>query len=341
MLKKILALTLAMLMLASMGACGNTEQPQESGTEPAPTEAVKQDDGVLKVLTIGHSLALNATNMLALVAKAEGYENLEVGTLYYSGCPLYRHVQYLQTDAREYDLYTSSTEDVSAPPAKMEGVTMKEAIRFKDWDIIVMQGGTFELAAKETFINGNIQTIQNYVNEHKMNPDAIFAWHMPWAFSTDPDLQNSYKGNGNNPYTTGYAPYGNDRRKLFAAFAGNVEAFILTDDTFRFLIPTGAAVENAISSYLTEKDILRDYAHGGDLGNLIAAYTWYCSMIGIEQLEELKLTAIPKAYFRTSTGLEDRVLTDMEKAIIIESVNNALKNPLTITQSQYTTAPTE
>ena len=34
-------------------------------------------------------------------------------------------------------------------------------------------------------------------------------------------------------------------------------------------------------------------------------------------------------------------MTDAEKAIILESVNNALANPLQMTQSQYTTAPTE
>lgn len=340
MLKRFFALFLALLMLAGMlGACGNTAGSETSGTESAPTEAAKQDDGVLKVLTLGHSLALNATNMLALVAAAEGYENLEVGTLYYSGCPLYKHVQYLKTDAREYDLYTSNAKNVSAPPAKMEGVTMREAIRFQNWDIIVMQGGTFELAAKETFLNGNIQTIQDYVNENKLNPDAVFVWHLPWAFATDADLQNSYKASGNNPYISGYAPYNNDRTKLYDAFLENAKNYILTDETFQYLIPTGTAVENAMTSYLTEKDLLRDYAHAGDLGCLIAAYTWFCKMTGVEKLEELKLTAIPKAYFRTSTGSEDRELTELEKSVILESVNNALANPMTVTQSQYTVAP--
>ena len=35
----------------------------------------------------------------------------------------------------------------------------------------------------------------------------------------------------------------------------------------------------------------------------------------------------------------DGNLTDAEKAIVLESVNNALANPLQMTQSQYTTAP--
>jgi hypothetical protein len=48
---------------------------------------------------------------------------------------------------------------------------------------------------------------------------------------------------------------------------------------------------------------------------------------------------IPKNFFKSTQAREDRVLTDSEKAIIIESVNNALANPLEMTQSQYTTAP--
>ena len=52
-----------------------------------------------------------------------------------------------------------------------------------------------------------------------------------------------------------------------------------------------------------------------------------------------KLDTIPKAFFKSTTGTTDRVLTDMEKAIVLESVNNALANPLQMTQSQYTVAP--
>jgi hypothetical protein len=71
----------------------------------------------------------------------------------------------------------------------------------------------------------------------------------------------------------------------------------------------------------------------------IAAYTWFCKMTGVEKLEELKLTAIPVAFFRTSTGLVDRELTEAEKLVVLESVNNALANPMEVTQSQYTQAP--
>ena len=56
--------------------------------------------------------------------------------------------------------------------------------------------------------------------------------------------------------------------------------------------------------------------------------------------DAIKLDAIPKKFLNsTQNKAIDRPLTEMEKAIILESVNNALANPYKITQSQYTVAP--
>lgn len=336
--KKILSLILSLLMLLScFTGCQNTKTPPADTTQTAVTQK-NEPVKVKKVLTLGHSLTVDSCHMLAMVAAAEGYDELMVGTLYYSGCPLFRHVEHLQTDAREYSLYISNTSTPNQPPEITNNVTMKEALRLQDWDLIVMQGGTFEVAQDDTYTNGNIQTIQKFVNENKLNPNAIFAWHMPWAFATEKELMNSFP-NEKNPYTEGYLAYNYDRVKFYEAFAQCVSTHILTDDTFRFVIPSGTAMENAMSSYLTEFDLIRDYAHATDFGRLIAAYTWYCMLAGVDHLEEIKLDAIPKSMFRTTTDITDRVLTDTEKAILLESVNNALANPLQLTQSQYTEAP--
>ena len=341
MLKRILSLVLAMLAVLSLCACepaAPAETTEEPTVEPTVMDWTKKD--TLKILTLGHSLTVDSCHMLALIAAAEGYEDLTVGTLYYSGTPLYRHVEFLTNDTPAYALYISSTANAQNPPERMADVTMGQALRHQDWDIIIMQGGTFELAAEDTFKVGHIQTIQKYVKENVYKKDFIFAWHMPWAFATEPELQNSYTA-GNNPYPKGYAPYGNDRLTLYKAFAENVKKYIITDDTFQFLIPTGTAIENAMSSYMTEFDLIRDYAHANDYGRVIAAYTWYCKLAGVEELTELKFTTIPKNFFKSINSPVDYELTEMEQKIIIESVNNALKNPLEVTQSQYTTAPTE
>ena len=328
--KRILALTLSVLMiLGCFTACGGGEQKE---TEPVVTEDPVEAK-TLKVLTLGHSLAVNSTRMLNLVAHAEGYEEMTIGTLYYSGCPLNKHVQFMNNNSPEYKLYISSTTTANEAPKSLDNVTMLQAIEYDYWDIIIMQGGTFEIAEDETYKSGAIQQIQKYVNENKKNPNAVFGWHLPWAFATDPELQAL------GSYGEGYKKYDNDRRKFFDASAQCVKEHIMTDSTFTCLIPSGAAVENAISSYMTEKDILCDYAHAADFGRLIAAYTWYCVLTGVDKLEEIKVDAIPARFVATSIVTGDRVLTEDDKALILESVNNALANPLQITESQYKEEP--
>lgn len=292
----------------------------------------------LKILTLGHSLALDAGHMLNLVAGTEGFTDLTVGTLYYSGCPLYKHVNHLQNDLPEYSLYISSSNTPDKIPTIQKTVTMKYAIEYDDWDIIIMQGGVFEIAKSSKYTDGNIQIIQDYVNQHKTNPDAIFAWNSPWAPPTTNSLRDKYPYEPNSYYTS-YEAYNHDRTTMYNAITQCLADHIVTDDSFVYLIPSCTAIENALTSYLEEVDLHRDYVHMTDLGRVITSYLWYCTLAGIDHLEEVKLDAIPVAFFKSTKGTTDRVLTDLEKAIIVESVNNALANPLQVTQSQYTVAP--
>ena len=106
MLKRILSLLLVMLVVLSLCACGGNTAPAESTAEPTvePTTMDWTKKDSLKVLTLGHSLTVDSCHMLALIAAAEGYEDLTVGTLYYSGTPLYRHVEFLTNDTPAYAL---------------------------------------------------------------------------------------------------------------------------------------------------------------------------------------------------------------------------------------------
>lgn len=345
--RKMMSLLLSLLMVLGLfaGCSADVEETAQSpntqaqtSDKPAVTEPPEEAD-TLKILTLGHSLALDCGHLLALIAETEGFGNLVVGTLYYSGCPLNKHVEFMEKDLPEYDLYLSSTNTAKTPPAVTEGVTLRQAVQFDYWDIIIMQGGVFEIAEDATYKSGNIQKIQAFVNENKINPNAYFAWNSPWAPPTDNTLRDKYPYE-NNPYYSSYTIYGDDRTVFFESVSECLKNNILTGDTFKFLIPSGTAIENAVTSYLEEKDIHRDYVHASDFSRVIASYVWYCKLAGIEQLEEIKLDVIPRNFFKSTVGVEDRVLTDMEKAIILESVNNALKEPLKITQSQYTEAPT-
>lgn len=335
--KKVLTLCLAMLMvLGCFAACGSTQESNET-TEPLATQN-PEEAKTLKVLTLGHSLAVDAGHMLAMIADMEGYEELVVGTLYYSGCPLNKHVQFLTENSRSYELYLSSTETANVKPKIIKEMTMADALKFDYWDIIIMQAGVFEIGEAGTYTDGNIQTIQNYVKENATNPGVTFAWNMTWAPPVDTDLQNLYT-KFPNYYVENYKTYNSDRTTLYNAVTKCVSDHIVTDESFAYVIPSATVMENALSSYLTEKDIHRDFVHATDLARVMVSYTWFCKLTGIDQLQEIKLDTIPKQFLVSSEIPLDWTLTEGEKALILETVNNALKNPMQMTQSQYTEAP--
>ena len=340
MLKRLLTLILVFVLCVGVfSGCGSTA-PAET-TTPAATEPAAEAK-VLKVLTLGHSLAVDSNHMINLVAATEGigdYEEIMIGTLYYSGCKLSQHVSFIKSGEAAYNLYLSSTTTPDKKPNILEGVTMVQALTFEYWDIIVMMGNPWEIDDAGAFENGNIQIIQNCVNENKMSPTAIFAWHMPWAAPMDEELLNLYPHSPNSHYNNAVA-YGLDKSAHFTAMTGCVEKYILTDETFQFVIPTGTAIQNAWSSFMEDKDLHRDYFHATDFGRAMASYVWYCKLMGIEKLEEIKLDAIPKEFLKsTEDKSQDRVLTETEKAVMLESVNNALANPMQMTQSQYAQQP--
>lgn len=337
-MKRFFAIFLCISMLLGLCACGGTATPAPSESEPAPTEAAgipKKDS--LKVLTLGHSLTVDANHMLALVANAEGYTGLTVGTLYHSGCSLTQHVDFLTNDKPEYDLYISNSAN-PAPPVVTPDVTMYYALRQDNWDVIIMQAGVFETGYDATYKAGHIQTIQDYVNQHIFNKDAVFAWNTPWAYPTDMRLMEMHPHTPN-PFINGYIAFGNNRQAYFDAVLKCVTDNIIPNDTFVALIPTGTAIENAHSSYMGDWDLHRDYAHASDYGRLISAYVYYCVLMGIDHLDEMKQTTIPVKYFRSNTGLQDVELSEIEINVALESINNALTTPLAVTQSQYTEAP--
>ena len=97
-MKRLIALLLALTVcLGLLAACGKTEPQNE--------DPKVEDDGVMKILLIGHSTGVDSAYMLPAIAKNEGVENLVVGMLYHSGCRLGQHVEYLQSNAKQYAYY--------------------------------------------------------------------------------------------------------------------------------------------------------------------------------------------------------------------------------------------
>lgn len=338
MKKRIALILAALLALGLFGGCQKAEPATTTEPTSAPTPTQSPEEAkVLKVLTLGSSSSVDACHMLNMVAAAEGVEQeLVIGTLYYSGCKLSQHVKFLQENSPVYQLYLSSSAEPKSPPTIMENITMQMALRQDCWDIILLQGGGSETMVDEAFTNGNIEIIKKYVLENKLNPEAVFGYHAIGVSSTDKDLIATYPYTPNS-YDTNAAKYGYDRTRIYAERADRLQRFVETDQDYKYRIYSITAVENAITSFLGQKGIKRDYTHLTDIGRLIAAYSCYCELYGIEELTEIKVNAIPKSFLKSTPDKSvDLVLTDAEKAVVVEAVNNTIQNPLTITQSKIT-----
>ena len=309
-MKKLLVFLLCALLL---WGCGKTEaEPEvtEPATEPssAPAPQVELEplcDGkTLKVLAIGNSFTNNATEYLFDIAVAEGFTDVTVGRLFIGSCTLQMHADNAANDAPKYIYYKTTT----GLWDKTENATLLQGLQDEQWDIIVLHQNSGRSGQPETF-DGHLERLVDYVNQNKTNPDALLVWHMAWAYQSD-STQSVF------------AEYGKNQQVMYDAITSVAQQKILPNDAFCALIPAGTAIQNARTSSFGDT-LTSDGYHLNKMGKVIAAYTWYAIFAG-KTLDKISLTHV--------SGLG---LSDGDKAIIQESVNNALANPYMVTASVH------
>lgn len=309
-MKKVIFVFLTTLMiLASFAACGGTGGSGETGgdnvsTQPTVDRNTPLSDGkTLKVLAVGNSFSNNTTEYLYDIAKAEGLTDVVIGRLYISGCTLAKHVENAQNNAAAYTYYKNDTGSWKS----IEAASLLYALQDEDWDIITMQQGSASSGMKETYYEVIDQLVE-YVNENKTNPNARLVWHMTWAYqqgSTNPSFSN----------------YGEDQLTMYSKIVDTVEQVVVPMPEFHSVIPVGTAIQNARTSFIGD-NLTRDTYHLNEMGMVIGAYTWYAAFVN-KPLEAINITEVSGAI----------TLTDADKTVIMESVNNALKSPFIVTQS--------
>jgi len=81
------------------------------------------------------------------------------------------------------------------------------------------------------------------------------------------------------------------------------------------------------------EELYRDYTHLNDYGRLMVAYHWYAAIMGIEELTEVNVDAIPVALKRQTSKFPaadadgNYTITEDMKADILKAVNWTLENP--------------
>lgn len=318
-LRCILSLLLCPAMLTLCACAGpgssNTDQTTTVPEETIDPTAPLCDGKTLKILAITSSFGLNTTQLLYDVAKAQGCTEVVVARLYGSGCTLQKHVENTKTN----EAYYQYTKNSNGTWETMDAATILYGLQDEDWDIIFTQQSAARAGDLASYGN-YIDQLMAYVQANKTNPKARFVWNMTWAYQSD-STQSIFVNMFNSDQKLQY-----DKIVL----ATNINVVPRTD--FAAIIPTGTAIQNARTSYFGDT-LTKDTYHLNTLGRVIAAYTLYTKMTG-QPLTQVNLTEIAKA---STPDTQPLTLTDADKQVIIEAVNNAINNPYSVTQSKYPT----
>lgn len=321
--KRVLSLALCFVTLGLCG-CTSAPAPQTEATSTAATEetidrsAPLCDGKTLKMLVITSSFGLNTTQFLYDVAKAEGCTDVVIGRLYGSGCTLEMHWSNAQTNANYYQ-YTKNT---TGEWAMMEGIPLIYGLQDEDWDIIFLQQSAGQAGIENSYSN-YIDKLMPYLHENKTNPKARFIWNVTWAYQGDSDQK---------PFTTVFQ---SNQMAMYEEIMRIAQTLIVPRTDFDRICPTGTVIQNARTSEFGD-NLCKDTYHLNNYGGILAAYGMFSALTD-KEITAVNLDAVSSSQKSGIGGAQPILepLTETQKAIIMESVNNAMKNPFEVTPSAY------
>jgi hypothetical protein len=263
---------------------------------------------------------------MADLFKAAGY-NATFGYLYYPGASLERQYHYVKDDSTSYEMYNKCVDgkwyysDGSA--------NASNALYDEKWDIVTFQPspdygkGTMKYDCKwgcNRQVNDydHFDDLVNLVKKKLANvgnKDVKFYWHLTWSFATDCKLWSFQYSNYN-------------QQTMYWDFIKATGQYVSTNPNIKGTIPCNTAIQNVRTSWMGDTfnepgnyDPDGDGYHLNDKGDLVAAMTWVAYFTGKSATE-----------FKIDTPYSDR-----QYAAFAEAVDAAIKKPLTITKSTYTT----
>ena len=276
------------------------------------SDAPLTDGKTLKILCLTSSFGLNTTEMLYDIAMAEGFEDVIVARLYASGCTLKKHVDSFNNNTGIY-WYTKFTKDGKE---ELDDAKLFDGLLDEDWDIIYIQQGAEQTGQLDTYMD-YLDQLLDIVNAHKTNPNAKFIWNQTWAFQSD-NTRKVFTGT-----------FQNSQMFMHEKIIDAMQEKILTRPEFCAMIPTGAAVQNARSSYFGDR-LTKDTLHLNNLGRIIGGYTVLATLLD-KDITEVNIGSV--STYDLTTAIR---ISETDRLVVMESVNNARKNPFEVYQSKYT-----
>lgn len=214
---------------------------------------------VIRILCIGNSFSWDAVEQeLVPLCDAKGVQ-VEVHNLYYGGCSLQQHAEFLAKDTAAYSHRVCTNAEGRV---EKDTISLKQALRDGKYDFISLQQASHDSGVRssyEPWLTTLIDTVRAY------QPEAKLCWMQTWAYSKD----------ANHP---AYPRYQSDQQVMWDSIQACIKSQI-TNHKLQ-IIPCGSAIQNARHTKLGDT-LCRDGYHLNYVyGRYTAACVWYEVLTG-------------------------------------------------------------
>ena len=209
---------------------------------------------VIRILCIGNSFSWDAVEQeLVPLCDAAGVQ-VEVHNLYYGGCSLQQHAEFLMKDTAAYSHRVCTN---AAPRIIKDTITLRQALRDGKYDYISLQQASHDSgirASYEPWLSMLIDTVRTY------QPQAQLCWMQTWAYSQD----------ANHP---AYPRYQSNQQIMWDSIQACTKSQI-TNHQLQ-IIPCGTAIQLARHTKLGDSLCRDGYHLNYTYGRYTAACVWY------------------------------------------------------------------
>ncbi len=256
----------------------------------------------LRLLMIGNSFSDDTIQYVYEIADNLGLFPVILGNLYIGGCSIDTHYTNAVNDFANYEYRTYNGTSWQTE----NNVSISTALNDRSWNYVSLQQAS-DYSGDTTSLYC-LNELMDYVKEIK--PKAKLVWNMTWAYQQD----------STHP---AFPKYNSNQTTMYNAICNLAQTEILPRD-FATLIPNGTAIQNARTSYVGDTLTRDGYHLTLDLGRYIAGLTLVGALTGQD---------ISQVTYKPNG------VTAELKQIAIESAQNALATPFSVTQSTHKTQP--
>lgn len=215
----------------------------------------------IRVLCIGNSFSWDAAEQELVPLCADKGVEVEIHNLYYGGCSLQQHAQFLLRDTAAYSHRVCTNAE---PRLVKDTISLRQALRDGKYDYISLQQASHDSGVRNTYepwLSLLIDSVRAY------QPDAQLCWMETWAYSQD----------ATHP---AYPRYHNDQQEMYDSIQACLKSEIINHKSKMLLIPCGTAIQMARQTKLGDTMCRDGYHLNYTYGRYTAACVWYEILTG-------------------------------------------------------------